>query len=589
MSKSIAAIEKHTALAAGTLKTFVGGLAAGVGLTALASLGGAFDKLKETISEYDEIATNAKQTGLKPETYQALGFAAKQANVEQESFNSALTIFAKNAGLAEHGTGALYAGLKNLNPQLLQNIINAKDQEERLKLVADAMAQTTDATQKAALAAVVFGKGGVEMARFLDQGRASIDAMKKSARDLGIIIPDDLLQRAGELDDKLDVLAKVTHVQLGEALINLAPLLVDAAAGFANLSKEINNGSAAVDKFINDPSWASFNELLVALGSAPIREGSVLDRLAKGNLVAPGSADVSELTKGIDFLEQKLAELKAQAEQGANVKVEIDDATSSLNDLKARLLEVQGVGVSAANEISAGFAEAFRAAENASMEALASMRGTTTGALPNVTRYGGDPNSITLPGKGAPVVQNNANSSGVNVTKYSSETADNTSTTADNVSKLDRNTKGYLRDLSNDMGQYSQQQVQQEQITISKLSDVVRGNIGGLSSSILAALVAGGGPGKAGGIGPGAYAFGDAFDPSIGSYISSWGVGSVERPSLQFPSTASDGSSNTDVSVAQPGNSFTLNYHAAAGESTDTAKQRAREMYDELINAAASA
>ncbi|TKB22977.1 MAG: hypothetical protein E5V67_34640, partial [Mesorhizobium sp.] len=79
-------------------------------------------------------------------------------------FNSALTIFAKNAGLAEKGTGALYAGLQKLNPQLLQNIINAKDQEERLKLVSDAMAQMTDATQKAALASVVFGKGGVEMA-----------------------------------------------------------------------------------------------------------------------------------------------------------------------------------------------------------------------------------------------------------------------------------------------------------------------------------------------------------------------------------------------------------------------------------------
>jgi hypothetical protein len=92
-----------------------------------------------------------RQTGLNTDTYQALAFAAKQANIEQESYNSALNIFAKNAGLAAVGQGALYSGLKKLNPELLQNILNTKDQEERLKLVADAMAQTSDATEKAAL------------------------------------------------------------------------------------------------------------------------------------------------------------------------------------------------------------------------------------------------------------------------------------------------------------------------------------------------------------------------------------------------------------------------------------------------------
>src|SRR5690349_10505345 len=93
MAKSVAAVERQTALMAGTLKNFGTGLAAGAGLAAIASLGGAFDKLKETISEYDEIATNAKTTGLQTDTFQALSFAAKQANISQDSFNSALNIF----------------------------------------------------------------------------------------------------------------------------------------------------------------------------------------------------------------------------------------------------------------------------------------------------------------------------------------------------------------------------------------------------------------------------------------------------------------------------------------------------------------
>jgi hypothetical protein len=282
MAKSVLAVEKSVNSIGATLKTFGAGLLAGAGIAAVASLGGAFDKLKETISEYDKIASDAKTTGLKTDTFQALAFAAKQANIEYDSFNSSLDIFAKNSGLAVKGQGALYSGLKNINPQLLQAIVNTKDQEERLKLVADAMANMTDATQKAALATVVFGKGGIEMARVMEGGRASILSLKKAAQDLGIIIPDELLQNAGKLDDKLDELYQVIHVQLGEALINLGPQFVKAISGMSEFAKGLNSTSSAVDTFVNNPNWANFNKLLQAMGSQPIVKGSVLDTLANG-------------------------------------------------------------------------------------------------------------------------------------------------------------------------------------------------------------------------------------------------------------------------------------------------------------------
>ncbi|RVC64048.1 hypothetical protein EN779_03030, partial [Mesorhizobium sp. M4B.F.Ca.ET.088.02.2.1] len=571
MAKSVAAVERGVSGIGSTLKTFVGGLAAGAGIAALASLGGAFEKLKETISEYDEIATNAKQSGLKADTYQALAFAAKQANVEQDAFNSSLTIFAKNAGLAEKGTGALYAGLQKLNPQLLQNIVNAKDQEERLKLVSDALAQTTDATQKAALAAVVFGKGGVEMARFLDQGRSSIDAIKKSAKDLGIIVPDELLARAGELDDKLDVLAKVIHVQLGEALINLAPGLTGAMQGFADLSKEINATSQAINNFVNNPSLENFAAIL----GDKIIPGSFIDKLSKGELIGR-TPDVAELTTAIDFVKTKLAELQDQAAHGIDVHIEIDDATKSLDDLETQLRRIQIQAQAAANNSAGSIAALVESANKA-------LSSTTTAAkpvLPNVTRYGGDPNKIELPDRSSSY-QSNVNESGVGVRSYgadpySKDTAEYTEDTADNVTSLDRNTKGYFRSLSSDMSGYTAQ----TNLVINKLSDVTAQAFAALPSSILAAVVQNN---DSGATGTGKTMFGDSYDSQYGSYISSWGVGKVKRPGLTFPTTSSDGKYDTSVNVQQPGSDITLNYYAAAGESAETAKQRARDMYNELV------
>ncbi|TPJ11441.1 hypothetical protein FJW04_24090 [Mesorhizobium sp. B2-7-3] len=613
MAKSVAAVEKGVIGIGTTLKNFGTGLAAGVGLAALGSLSGAFDKLKSTISEYDEIATNAKQAGLKTETFQALGFAAKQANIDQEAFNASLTIFAKNAGLAERGTGALYSGLKNLNPELLRSILHTKDQEERLKLVSDALENTSNASQKAALAAVVFGKGGVEMARFLDQGRASIEAMKKAAQGLGIIVPDELLQRAGELDDKLDVLSQVIHVQLGEALINLAPVLTGAMEGFANFSKQINTTSVSLDNFVNNPSWANLEKLVVALGGKPFREGSVLDQLAKGTAgLASSSKDIADITAGIDFLTHKLAELQAQAAQGADVHIEIADATQSLNELKARLLDIQGAAAATGTAIT----QSFREAENASMDALAAMQkaAPAPGALPTVTGYRSGtsgPPTVTQYGAGSSDIglidrSSRADDSiinGVRVRKYggqegdpgnflsqhtdqygaqiydsSKDTAGYTKDTSNNVSKLDANTKQYLQSLSSDIGGYSQQQ----NIVINKLSDVTAQTFGRLSSAVLAALVSKNDTEDGSTPGNGFLTHDQVFIPGMTSYGRKIG-------SYHLAPTTSDGTSNTSVNVQQPGSTITLNYVASPYESEATAKQRARDMFNELVRAQASA
>ncbi|RVD16862.1 MAG: hypothetical protein EOS73_25450 [Mesorhizobium sp.] len=567
MRNSIASIEKSALLASTTLKNLGTGLAAGAGLAALASLGGAFDKLKQTISEYDEIASNAKTTGLRTDTYQALAFAAKQANIDQESYNSSLNIFAKNAGLAATGQGALFSSLKKLNPELLQNILNTKDQEERLKLVADALAQTSDATEKAALSAAVFGKGGVEMARIFEQGRASIDRFKKTAQDLGIIVPDDLLQRAGEIDDKLDVLSTVINAQLGQSLINLAPLLVGATQGFADFSRELNATSAIIDNFIQNPSLANFARIF---GDGSIK--NALDGLAQTS-----SRSTAEIQADIDAVTQRLRDLKVEAEAGFEVGMATDRAQDDLKDLQAELRRT-GIAAEAAANNAAG---AFDAMLNSLGNAAAA---PSPAPLPTVHRYGGNPNQIELPQQNN--YQSNVNGSGVGVRsfggavadqRYSSETADNTGTTADNVGKLDRNTKSYLQSLSNDMSGYSDKQVAAQNVTISKLSEVAGWMR--MSTAALAALVHNN---DSGATGTGKTMFGDAFDSQYGSYISSWGVGKVKRPTIQLSPTSDDGSYDTSVNVQQPGNPITFNYHAAPSVSTETAKQQARDMYNEM-------
>ncbi|BCG72686.1 hypothetical protein MesoLj113a_38440 [Mesorhizobium sp. 113-1-2] len=602
MAKGIAAVERNTAAMGATLKNFGSGLLAGAGIAALGSLSGILDRAKQAISEFDEIASNSRSAGLRSDTYQALSFAAKQANIDQESLNSSLDIFAKNSGLAERGTGALYSGLKNLNPALLQNIVNAKDQEERLKAVADAMMNTKDAAEQAALASVVFGKGGVEMARLLDQGSASIARMKQSAQEMGIIIPDDLLQKAGELDDKLDVLAKVLDVNISEAAVKAGPLVVKLAQSFADFAKELSTFAGNVEQFMNNESVANFFRLIAGDTSNPDLLGNKVAKAFDG-MSAASHRSAAEISADIASVEQQIIDLQKLSQRGIGVGIQIDDAQANLKRLQDELVRTQRIAEAAANNASGAFDQLLKS--------MGDVGAAASNPLPTVHRYGGDPNKIELPqfstqsnvnGSGVGVTsyggapdpgfgagtQSNVNGSGVNVRSYGAPdpntkaTASYTQETADNVSTLDKNTKGYLKSLSGDIGGYSQQQ----SIAISRLSQVVGASMQQLNSYALAALVHNN---DSGATGTGNTMFGDSFDSQYGSYISSWGVGKTTRPSVKFPTTSSDGNYNTSVNVQQPGNPITFNYTAAPGVSNETAKQQALDMYYAMTTAAARA
>ncbi|PBB85736.1 hypothetical protein [Mesorhizobium sp. WSM3876] len=427
---------KSVSKASTTLSSFATGVVAGGAFAVLTSLSGALGKARQSLSDFEDIANQAQVTGLSTTAYQAISFGAIEADINQEKLNAGLAIFAKNMGLAQQGTGALYNGLRTLNPELLKAVLSTTDQDERLRLVAEAMKNTTDATKQAALATTVFGKGGVEMARVLDGGAAALDDFRRRAAALGLIIPDDLLRRSGELDDKLEVLSTVIDVNLSQALVNAAPLLVKAAEGAAGFAKEVNEAAKEITAFAENPNLDTFLQLI--RGSA---NHGLLDSV-RDAVNSLSSRPIEEINADIAKVQGRLADLKIEAAAGFDVQANVDRAMDELKGLQDQLRKTAAVGVSAANQIRASFAQAFRESEIVSMAALAKLKTTS---LPQVTRYGGndkDPRPA-----GGFNTQQDVNGSGVSVTKPLSDTAKSTKDTADNVQSLNDDTGDYFDTL----------------------------------------------------------------------------------------------------------------------------------------------
>jgi hypothetical protein len=209
-------VEAFRGFAAGALGT----------LGPLLSVAAAVNTAKAAMQEFGDIADNAKAAGLDSEFFQSLAYQASQGGIGIEQMSSALATFAKNSGLAVVGKGKMVAALKELNPQLLENIRSATTQEQRIKLVADALAGEADASRKAAIATATFGDAGSKLADVFAGGAAQIDAMMVKAKDLGLVVDRELIARADELGDEFDTTTRIVDLKLKQALVNLGPVLV---------------------------------------------------------------------------------------------------------------------------------------------------------------------------------------------------------------------------------------------------------------------------------------------------------------------------------------------------------------------------
>ncbi|MER9199668.1 hypothetical protein NKH74_10665 [Mesorhizobium sp. M0933] len=341
--KNLSGLEAAIAKTSGTLRGLGVGDALGnlkgqtlAVLAPVALLTAGIAGAKKALGDFGKLADDIKPTGLSPEVYQALGLGAREAGVDVDGLNAALNIFAKNSGLAAAGQGPLISGLKALNPELLKAILNAKDQDERLRLVADALGKTTDASSRAALAATVFGRSGVQLVDIFTGGSKAIDGFIERGHEMGIIISGEMLGNVDALSDKLDVMSFAIETNVNAALINMAPLLVGATTEIAHLTK-------GVKEFTEQPSFETFVRMLELTNPKIVAAAqgidSVVDSLAKGTPEA-----------------QKLASNIKLALTEIPRRLITDEQLATLDSLKARLGE-SGDGAQSVKEELAKLAE----------------------------------------------------------------------------------------------------------------------------------------------------------------------------------------------------------------------------------------
>ncbi|MDD9922334.1 MAG: hypothetical protein OXQ92_08680 [Boseongicola sp.] len=210
----------------------------GGALAGVAAAGGLATLINRSISAADVIGKTADKIGVGVEALQELRYAAQLAGVEQRTMDMALQRFTRRVAEAAKGTGEAKQALSQMGIALKDQHGNIRRSEDLLNDVAEAFKRTSDPAERLRLAFKLFDSEGVAMVNMLVGGAEALEATRRHARDLGIVLEEDLVRNAEKARDQLDTLGKVVSANLTRAMLDLAPAIADVSSGLSDLAAD---------------------------------------------------------------------------------------------------------------------------------------------------------------------------------------------------------------------------------------------------------------------------------------------------------------------------------------------------------------
>lgn len=224
--QQLSGLARSTKQAASAMRTLVGikvGELLARGLRSAASAIGRF--VSEISTSVDETAKLAARTGIAVEALQGFQVAAGLSGVQNlEGAVQRLTITIGDAG---QGVKTAEEGLSRLG--LSFDELSAMAPEDQFRAVSAAISELPSQAEKAAAAADLFGRTGVELLPLFESNLAAIE---ERAQRLGIVLSSDQTAAIEEMNDALSLVYQTFQGIIGQVTANLAPAITAIAEEF---------------------------------------------------------------------------------------------------------------------------------------------------------------------------------------------------------------------------------------------------------------------------------------------------------------------------------------------------------------------
>lgn len=232
----------------GTMKGLTDGLpglgaaAAAAGAAVVAAGTAIFTMTKHVAEAHAKIFDFSQQLGLSTEFISKMQYSAQLAGVEFQQLEMGLKRLSIGIGEASFGTGEAKQAFDTLGISVKDASGNVKTAEELFPEIAGALENVGSASQKAAIAAQIFGARGTAMLQVLAEGREGLEDMWKEAEKFGVVVSEQAARNADNFDDaitKVNMSFKGLQNTMAEELM---PILAALANRFANFVAENREG-----------------------------------------------------------------------------------------------------------------------------------------------------------------------------------------------------------------------------------------------------------------------------------------------------------------------------------------------------------
>lgn len=245
------------------------------GIGALGGIAGIGEMLRSFAERGDAAAKVAARLGMTVKEYQEYSHAAKEADIEQESFDKGLRKLTM-------GIGAVAGGKNPELAALFRHMgISARDAKGNLKSTADILPQVAAAfernknpTLRMAMAVALFGEKNTQMIDLLAQGPAALARYREEAQKFGVAMGPDQVKAAEALDDgykhvtmSLTGLSNAIGGKLGPALAPLLESFADwIAANREIISARLGEAVTGITNALKNFDWRGFGQSLLSIG-----------------------------------------------------------------------------------------------------------------------------------------------------------------------------------------------------------------------------------------------------------------------------------------------------------------------------------
>jgi len=292
---------------AGKTGQIVGGLTKGVATAtvALTAASVAVAAVARSSFEFaDAIGKVSTRTGIATDTVQAFQIAAVESGSSVEIANKSLEKFTRSVGDAQRGLKTQADIFKDLGVSIQDANGNTKTMDVLLREVSDGMAGLKSQSEKATVAANLFGRAGIQIVDILDNGGSSFDAYIDKAKEYGLVLSEDGIRQSEKFNDTLAFINRQFKTATAAISIAFLPILQNLATSFKETTAATVAGEDGVMKFgetIRDRVLDSIDVFIRGLAD-------MLDGVHKFRL------DVADLGRDItiSFLEAEKAILEAK-------------------------------------------------------------------------------------------------------------------------------------------------------------------------------------------------------------------------------------------------------------------------------------